>query len=201
MASKQAVTSEPVEPLIAHRWSPRAFDTDKSVSTRQLVQLMEAARWAPSCYNEQPWRYIVCDRNKSQADWEKALNCLVEGNRSWAARAPVLMAAIADTEFSRNGKHNRWSEYDTGAASENLCLQATAMGLAAHQMGGFDAQAVIETFHVPEHCKPMAMIAVGYPGDPDVLGESGRTAEMKERERRDISEFAFLGDWNKPLSE
>ena len=146
MTSKRAVTSEPIAPLLGERWSPRAFDADKAVSTRQLTQLMEAARWAPSCYNEQPWRYVVCDRNQSEADWEKALSCLVEGNRSWAARAPILMAAIASTQFTRNGKHNRWSEYDTGAASENLCLQATAMGLAAHQMGGFDAQAVIDTF-------------------------------------------------------
>ncbi|MEM7502117.1 MAG: nitroreductase family protein [Pseudomonadota bacterium] len=199
MTSKHAVTREPIAPLLGERWSPRAFDADKAVSVRQLTQLMEAARWAPSCYNEQPWRYVVCDRNQNDADWEKALSCLVEGNRSWAARAPILMAAIANTQFTRNGKHNRWSEYDTGAASENLCLQATVMGLAAHQMGGFDPQAVIDTFHLPEHCTPVAMIAVGYPGDPAVLAESGRAAETKERERRSVNEFAFLGDWNKPL--
>lgn len=201
MASKTAATSEPIEALLATRWSPRAFDPDKPVTEAQLVQLMEAARWAPSCFNEQPWRYVICDRNLSEADWQKALECLVEGNRAWAARAPILMAAIADTQFSRNGKKNRWCDYDTGAASENLCLQATALGLATHQMGGFDAQAVSDTFNLPEHCTPVAMIAVGHPGDPNLLTESARESELKARARRPLGEFAFLGDWNKPLTD
>lgn len=201
MASKTATTCEPIEPLIAERWSPRAFDAEKPVTEAQLVQLMEAARWAPSCFNEQPWRYVVCDRNRSKEDWQKALECLVEGNRSWAERAPILMAAIADTQFARDGKKNRWCEYDTGAASENLCLQAAALGLAAHQMGGFDAQAVIDSFHVPEHCTPIAMIAVGHPGDANLLRENARESEFKARERRTLGEFAFLGDWNKPLTD
>lgn len=201
MAGKNATTSEPIEELLARRWSPRAFDRDRQVDRRTLVRLFEAARWAPSCFNEQPWRYLVFDRFRSAEDWSKALDCVVEGNRAWATHAPVLLAAIADTMFSQTGKSNRWSHYDTGAASENLCLQATAMGLAAHQMGGFDAAALSTAFHIPERYEPIAMIAVGYVGDPQLLGERHRKSELAERSRRPVSDFVFINDWNNVLTE
>lgn len=200
MAAKNATTSEPIEELLARRWSPRAFDRDRQVDSRTLVRLFEAARWAPSCFNEQPWRYLVFDRFQSEDDWGKALACLVESNQAWAAHAPVLLAAIADTMFSQTGKSNRWCHYDTGAASENLCLQATAMGLAAHQMGGFDATAVSTTFHIPERYEPIAMIAVGYAGDPQRLSERYRKSELAERMRRPVADFVFFNDWDNALT-
>ena len=200
MQNKTATTTEPIAELLATRWSPRAFDADGLIATRTLVSLFEAARWAPSCFNEQPWRYLVCDRFRDEERWEMALHCLVEGNQTWAVHAPVLIAAIADTLFSRNGKPNRWCAYDTGAASENLCLQATQLGLAIHQMGGFDSDRVIECFDIPERYEPVAMIALGYPGDPDSLSERQRETELGARSRHPIGDFVFLDEWNNSLT-
>ena len=176
-----------IEDLLATRWSPRTFDPERRVNITSLTQLFEAARWAPSCFNEQPWRYLLFDRFQSEESWQKALGCLVEGNQTWAKNAPILLVAIADTMFSKNGKPNRWCGYDTGAASENLCLQATAAGLAAHQMGGFDAAAVSATFNVPERYDPIAMIAIGY------LSPSQTPLE---RGRRPVGDFVFLNEWD-----
>lgn len=200
MSDKNTTTDAPIASLLARRFSPRAFDPDRPVDRPTVLCLLEAARWAPSCYNEQPWRYLIFDRFDSVDDWTKALRCLVEGNRAWAAQAPVLLAAIASTRFSHDGSDNRWCEYDTGAASENLCLQATSIGLAAHQMGGFDADAVVTAFDVPEGHRPMAMIAVGHPGDPSVLSEPAREKEAAPRSRRAVGEWAFLNQWNNSLT-
>ena len=183
---------EMIEDLLATRWSPRAFDSGKRVDQTSLARLFEAARWAPSCFNEQPWRYLLFDRFQSEQEWNMALSCLVEGNQTWAANAPILLVAIADTAFSKNGKPNRWCDYDTGAASENLCLQATALGLGAHQMGGFDASAVSATFHVPERYKPIAMIAIGH-------AESEQPTT--ERSRRSLGDFVFFNEWDKSLTD
>ena len=181
-----------IEGILAARWSPRSFDREKRVERTALTRLFEAARWAPSCYNEQPWRYLLFDRFQSEEDWGKALRCLVEGNQKWAENAPILVVAIADTVFSKNDKPNRWSSYDTGAASENLCLQATAMGLGAHQMGGFDAAAVSAAFYVPERYKPIAMIAVGH---------IESTSAPAERTRRPLGDFVFMNHWDNALTD
>jgi nitroreductase len=147
--TKLAKPSRPIHALLARRWSPRAFDEARPIAQEALTQLFEAARWAPSCFNEQPWRYLVCNRATEPDAWADVLACLVEGNRKWARRAPTLIAAIAASHFSDSGKPNRWAPYDTGAASENMFLQATALGLAMHQMGGFDAAQVHARFGVP----------------------------------------------------
>ena len=151
-----------------------AFDDTRPVEHDKLLAILEAARWAPSCFNEQPWRYLVCDRFSDAASWQKALACLVPGNQRWAERAPVLVAAFSHRQFSRNGKPNRWSAYDNGAASENMCLQACDLGLAIHQMGGFDADRLLHDFDVPDEHEANAMIAIGYPGDPAKLNDSDR---------------------------
>ncbi|MGR9000381.1 MAG: nitroreductase family protein, partial [Gammaproteobacteria bacterium] len=140
MQQKSATTRVKIHDIIQERWSPRAFDSDKPVSHDDLLALLEAAHWAPSCFNDQPWRFVVCNKATDEASWQNALTVLVEKNRLWARNAPVLILAVAMENFNHNGKPNRWAMYDTGAASVSICLQATALGMCVHQMGGFDAE-------------------------------------------------------------
>jgi nitroreductase len=196
--NKPAVTQAPIHELLARRWSPRAFDVSRPVSRDQLLSIMEAARWAPSCYGDEPWRYIVWDRNDDPVAWQKAFDCLGEFNQQWVKNTPVLMLALASTHF-RKGTPNRHGQYDTGAASENICLQATALGLMAHQMGGFDATMIAEVFSIPDELICMAMIAVGYQAEPDVLEGTLKESEVAERTRRPLGENVFSGGWGVPI--
>ena len=189
-----------IHDLIAQRWSPRAIDANKPVARNDLLALLEAARWAPSCFGDEPWRYIAWDRNDDAESFDKAFDCLAEPNQAWVKNAPVLLLACADSEFTKNGKPNRWGQYDTGAASENLCLQATALDLVAHQMGGFDKMKVADVFGIPEQFTPMAMIAIGHPGNPDELPEGKKDAELAERKRAPLGEKFFLHGWEKPVT-
>jgi nitroreductase len=195
MQNKTAISSVEIHDLIQSRWSPRAFDSGKNVSHDDLTALLEAARWAPSCFNEQPWRYIVCVKTKDESSWQNALACLADKNKQWAKNAPILILAAAMENFSHNGKPNRWAIYDTGAASVSLCLQATALGLVVHQMGGFDAEKTRELFKLPEDCTPMSMMAVGYQADIDVLDYDFKTAELAERNRAPLSQHFYYGQW------
>ncbi len=195
MQQKLAETQVSIHDLIARRWSSRAFDPDRRVSREQRLVLLEAARWAPSCFGDEPWRYVVCDRFADEAAWHKAFACLGEKNQRWAKHAPILMLAASGSHFTHNGNPNRWGQYDTGAASENLCLQATALGLAVHQMGGFDADKAQKAFAIPEGFTPMAMIAIGYPGDPATLDPEFYDREMVERARKPLQERFFAGTW------
>lgn len=189
MIDKPALNRVPIHDLIARRWSGRAFDPDKPVSIEQIQSMLEAARWAPSCYGDQPWRFIVCDKTGNTDAWEKAFQCLSEGNQIWAQHAPVLILVCAHKQFSHNGSDNRWAEYDTGAATMSLVLQATAQGLMVHQMGGYDVNKTNSDFLISGEFQTMAMVAVGYQ-----LEESDLTAEQKERElsERKRSEPATL---------
>ncbi len=193
--AKRATTAEPIHDLLATRWSPRAIDQEAPVAREQITALLEAARWAPSCFGDQPWRFVVWDRFSDPSGWQTAFDCLAEGNRAWVRRAPLLLAAVADSEFERNGKPNRWGQYDTGAASENLCLQATALGLVSHQMGGFDRNRLAGEFGILERYTPMAMIVVGHPADPSTLPEDRQDEERAPRRRRPLAEIAFQGRW------
>lgn len=199
MTTKTAGTQVPIDPLLAKRWSPRAYEAEKQVLREDLIALLEAARWAPSCFNEQPWRMIVFDRFDNTSGWEAMKECLTERNQLWARSAPILIVVTSVSTFSHNGKHNRWSHYDSGAASENICLQATSMGMAAHQMGGFDSDKVRQKFGVPDDVDVMAVIAVGYPGDITDLHEDFQSGEQAERVRRPLNESFFLGGWDKPV--
>lgn len=197
---KPAPTRVPIHDVIASRWSPRGFAAERPVAREQVLALLEAARWAPSCFGEQPWRYIVWDRFVDASAWEQAVSCLAPANQEWARHAPVLMVSLAATNFSANGRPNRWAQHDTGAASENICLQATALGLVAHQMGGFDADKTCELFGIPADYTPMAMIAVGYQNAAEHLSAEARARETAPRERRPLSEIAFDGAWGRAVS-
>lgn len=194
-----AATQEPIDELLARRWSPRAFARDRAVSRAQLIALAEAARWAPSCFGEEPWRYVICDRNVARAQWEAVLAALTGANPTWAAHAPVLIAIVAAPRFSHNDKPNRWAQYDTGAASMSMALQAAALGLAAHQMGGFDSDRLRAALDIPADHTPMAVMAVGYATAADTLPPDLAAREIAPRKRRALSENFFAGRWAQPL--
>jgi len=196
---KPAITQAPIHDIIANRWSPRAYDANKAVSQTQIISLLEAARWAPSCFGDEPWRFIVWDKNQDAAAWEKAFDCIVPGNQTWAKDAPVLILICADTLFSHNQKPNRWANYDTGAAAVSLCLQATSMGLATHQMGGFDGDKTRAAFGIPEQIEMMSMLAVGYAADADTLSDELKERELAPRKRRPLGELFYDGVWNHPI--
>ncbi|MGA9772305.1 MAG: nitroreductase family protein [Blastocatellia bacterium] len=195
---KPAPADYPLDSEIARRWSPRIFEDGRDVEREKIMSLLEAARWAPSCFNEQPWRYLVFDGTDPEA-LKRARACLVEGN-SWALKAPVLMISIARDNFARNEEPNRTAQHDVGLASENLVLQAVERGLVAHQMAGFNATQARTEFNVPENYTILAMIAVGYPyrGSLDDLDEKTREKELAARSRKPVSEIAFAGTWDAP---
>jgi len=193
---KLAETQAPVHELIGRRWSPRSF-SDRPVEPDQLLSLFEAARWAPSASNEQPWAFLVATQADTK-NYDAMTGVLVDFNRSWANKAPVLILALAHTQFAKDGKPNRWGFYDLGQAAASLSLQATAHGLATHQMAGFDADAARKQFAVPEGWEPVSVIALGYPGDPNLLAEKLRERETAPRVRKPLESFVFSGTWGHP---
>lgn len=195
MTDKRATTAVPIHDLIARRWSGRAFDPGKSIHRAQLLALLEAARWAPSCFGDEPWHFIVWDRSRSEFAWQKAFDCLKPGNQLWAMNAPVLGLSLAATHFRDRQRPNRWAQHDTGAAAENLCLQAAAMGLMAHQMGGFDPERARTSFGIPGEYQPMAMFAVGHPGPEQLLEGELRDRELAPRTRQDLNKNFFEDRW------
>ena len=190
---RPADVEEPVHPLIRERWSPLAF-RDRPVPEEDLRALLEAARWAPSSYNEQPWSFLVARRSDREG-FRRMLSCLAEGNRTWARSAPVLMVTLTRTRFERNGKENRHARHDVGLAAAQLTLEATARGLAVHQMAGFDAGRVRELYGVPEGVEPVTALALGLPGDPADLPEDLRERASGPRRRKETTEFVFAGGW------
>ena len=192
MASGKAGASVPIDPLLANRYSGRAYDPQKEVSADTVQALLEAARWAPSCYGDQPWNYIVCRPRQEAEAWNAALDCLAPGNREWAQNAPLLLLTIARDDFRQRPNRNRWAEHDTGAASMALCLQATSAGLIAHQMGGFDQDMAKGKFSIPEGHTTMSFIAIGYPLDKDAT-------PSKPRERLPLTHNFFCGNWDGKL--
>jgi nitroreductase len=196
---KVAITNHEIHPLIAKRWSPRAFDSSKSVETEKLAQIFEAARWSSSCFNDQPWVFIVATKDDT-VNYQKMLDCLVPFNVSWAQAAPVLGLIVAQKNFKHNGKPNAFGEYDAGQAVATLVLQATALDLVAHQMGGFDAEIAIASFNIPETAKPVAAIAIGYAGEVSNLPTDLQERENEPRQRQALSSFVFTGEWGNAAS-
>ncbi len=190
---KRAPVQFPIHDLLARRWSPRAF-AERPIEADKVRSLFEAARWAPSSNNEQPWRFIVASRD-DEPQWNRLLACLLEGNRKWVFRAPVLILSVASLKFADDLKPNRHAMHDTGMAVENLVLQAAALGLVAHQMAGFDVEKARADLKIPDGYEPVAMIAIGYPGDPNILPDRLKQRELGPRERNKASAFVFSGEW------
>ena len=196
---KPAITQVAIDPTIAERWSGRAYDASKPITQEQTLALLEAARWAPSCMGDQPWRILVWNKGVDAKAWQQAFDCLAEGNQSWVKDAPFLCLICANTLLTKNGQPNRWAEYDTGAAALNLSLQASSMGLSAHQMGGFSTDKARATFSIPEQFTLMAMISVGYLLDIERVTGDLLARETAPRSRRDLGALFFDGAWDKPI--
>jgi nitroreductase len=192
---KPATTVAPIHEIMQRRWSTRAFDASRPVTRAELLSMLEAARWSPSCNGVEPWRFIVCDRTTDTASFDKSFDCLSAGNKLWVKNAPVLILAVASNDTLGGGRPNRFTQYDTGMAMMSLCLQAVALGLAAHQMAGYDVEKARAAFDVPAECLPMAMVAVGKQTDPDVLDEETRKKELTPRVRKALGERFFEGGW------
>jgi nitroreductase len=190
---KAAVTDVRVHELIRNRWSPRAF-AEKAVPGQILRALFEAARWAPSSSNEQPWAYLVATKDDAE-NFAKMLGVLVEFNASWAKQAPVLAMSVAHLKTERDGKPNRVALHDVGSATAQLTFEANSRDLLVHQMAGFDASKARQTFAIPPDWEPVAAIALGYPGDPASLPEKLRERELAPRTRKPLSEFVMAGGW------
>jgi len=190
---KRATPDHPIHELIANRWSPYGF-SDRPVAADDLRALFEAARWAASSYNEQPWSYIVATR-ESPEEFERLLSCLVEGNQAWAQAAPVLALGCTSLFFTKNGKPNAAAVHDLGLAAGNLCLEATARGLFVHQMIGILPERARELYRIPEGIQPMTALAIGYAADPDTVPEKFRERDLAARSRKSLAEFVFGGKW------
>lgn len=195
-SSKPALSSVPLHPLLAARWSPRALDPNTELSDEQFTALFEAARWAPSWGNTQPARYLAGRRGEDTFDRIHAT--LSRGNRGWAAPAAALAIGVARTA-DEDGEPLPYAEYGLGLATENLVLQAVGDGLVAHQMAGFDREAARTAFAIPAEFEPMVAIAVGGYGFPEELPEKLQAKEAAPRSRLPLSEVVFSGRWGSPL--
>jgi len=191
---KLADTQYPINDLLRQRWSPLAF-ADKMVEPEKLRSVLEAARWAASSYNEQPWSFIIATK-ENPADFERLLGCLAEGNQEWAKNAPVLMISVAKLYFEKNGVENRHAFHDVGAAVADLSVQATECGLFLHQMAGFDVALTRQTYNIAEGYEPVTAIALGYLGDVQALSEKLQQRELAPRQRKPLEDFVFSGSWN-----
>lgn len=193
---KPAVTSRPVHDLIRNRWSPRSF-TDQPVANDELIAVFEAARWAASCNNGQPWRFMVATKDDPAA-YAAALACFNERNQRWAKTAPVLIFGCARKTFEANGNPNAHALYDLGAATAQLTAQAQALGLVVHQAGGIEREKARAAFNVPEEFDIVVGFALGRQGDPDALPEELPGREREPRARKPLADIAFTGAFGTP---
>ncbi|MEJ5286675.1 nitroreductase [Bacteroidetes/Chlorobi group bacterium Naka2016] len=199
---KLASTSVKINDLLARRWSARSFDENRPVEGWKILSLCEAARWAPSCGGDEPWRFIIFDRNQSEEDFWRAFETLDVGNQKWVKRAQVLIAVVADTKWRGDRQqNNKWAPFDAGASAMSIYLQAFDLGLYAHPMAGFDAERLRKEFQIPDDYEPYAMIAVGYPGNPEDLESPYREREFAPRKRRPLGENFFVNQWGTPINQ
>jgi nitroreductase len=195
MLHKPASTSVDIHPLLRDRWSPRAFDS-RPLSQEQIISLFEAARWAPSGGNGQPWSFIAVQR--SEEGFADAVSALNEGNLVWAQQAPLLFVAVAQLNRD-NGAPNRTALYDLGQAVAHLTFQAASLGLMVHQMGGFSAERAREVFDIPAGYEPITCVVVGYQADGSALPESLHDRERAPRSRKPLDQLLFSGRWGVPI--
>ncbi len=190
---KHAKPDRPIHELLTRRWSPYAF-ADRPVSDDDLRSLFEAARWAASSYNEQPWAYLVATK-ANPGEFERLLSCLVEGNQVWAKAAPVLALGCTNLHFARTGQPNAAAVHDLGLASASLTFEATVRGLFVHQMIGIVPERARELYRIPAGVQPLTGLAIGYAGDPNALPEKLRERDLVQRPRKPLSQFVFGGEW------
>lgn len=181
MFEKPALTETEIHPLLQNRWSGRAFDPERTIEKEKITTLAEAARWAPSSMNAQPWRFTAVYREGGTA-WRSVKECLAASNQTWADQAPMLLVVAAETHFA-DGKTNRWAAYDTGAAMMALSIEATNLGLMVHQMGGFNPERLRETLALPPHWELLAVAAIGYQLPRDKIPATLLDRELAERSR------------------
>jgi nitroreductase len=196
MNIQKAVTDHPILQVLAERWSPYGFE-DRPVPEADLRSLFEAARWAASSYNEQPWNYLVATRENLQ-EFGRLLSCLVEANQTWAKAAPVLVLGVVNLRFAKNNQDNRAAVHDLGLAAGNLLVEATARGLSVHQMIGILPDKAREVYQIPEHSEAWTAMAIGYKADPAKLPDALKERDLAPRQRKPLSEFVFTGRWEKP---
>lgn len=197
-AAKAVQTQRPLLEAIRQRWSPRAFDS-RPVEREKLITILEAARWAASANNHQPWRFIIALR-ENEAEFQAMLSVLSERNQEWAKHAPVLLLAVV-SELRSDGSRNGHAEHDTGMAMAHIALQATELGLFSHMMGGFSVEKARETFAIPEGYRPLTAMALGYYGKLEQLNEQQQQREMAERQRKPLSELVFSGQFGQAAIE
>lgn len=202
-SDKSATTLYELHPLIAQRWSPRAFDDSRELEMTQVCQLLEAARWAPSCFNEQPWRFFVGHKTQTPDAWNVLFDLLVPFNQGWAKRASMITLSVAKETFTQNGKPNRHAQHDVGLAMENMVIQAASMGIASHQMAGFDDEKARQVLAIPPDYTPMAMCVFGYPASADTLDKELKEREEEPRSRKALYDITFSTHWDHtyPLCE
>ncbi len=179
--------------LIRERWSPRAY-SDEAIAPDAVQRLFEAAQWAMSSFNGQPWRFVYATKDDPEA-YDRILSTLVPFNLSWAKAAPLIGISIGRTHFEHNNEPNKWSEYDTGAAMALLTVQAHAEGLHVHQMAGFDPAKAKEVLNIPDGYTPIAAFTVGYLGDAASLPDQMRERELQQGQRKTLNEIVFKGAW------
>ena len=197
MNTKKAVTDYPILPILAERWSPYGFE-ERPVAAADLCSLFEAARWAASSYNEQPWNYLIGTR-ENPAEFGRLLSCLVEANQAWAKEAPVLVLGIVSLRFARNNQDNRAAVHDLGLAAGNLLAEATTRGLSVHQMIGILPDRARELYQIPAHFEAWTAIAIGYKADPAKLPDALRERDLAPRQRKPLNKFVFTGQWGHPM--
>ena len=195
---KPAPANRPIHPLLAERWSPYAF-TDEGVDEDDLIALFEAARWAASSYNEQPWRFIAA-RRKEPETFAKVLSCLVPFNQGWAGRAPVLALGLVQTLRPGDGSPNPAAEHDLGLAAASLTVEATHRGLSVHQMSGIVADRIRDAYALPDDVLPLTALAIGYAASLEATPEDMRDRQRRARERRRLPEFVFGESWGEPAA-
>jgi nitroreductase len=196
MTDKKASIDYPIHELLAERWSPYGFE-DRPVAQADLRSLFEAARWAASSYNEQPWNFFVATKDNPE-EFARLLSCLVEANQEWAKAAPVLVLGVVSLKFSRNNKDNRAAVHDLGLAAGNLVVEATARGLCVHQMIGILPDKAREVYQIPEHYEAWTAMAIGYKADPAKLPDALKERDLTPRQRKPLSQFVFTGKWGQP---
>jgi nitroreductase len=192
--NKNAITRHPINEAAMKRWSPRAF-LDKPVEKEKLISLLEAARWAASGGNVQPWRFIL--GNRPDATWKCIFDALAPGNQEWNEHVPVLMVAVGAKISPFDGEISPVFQYDTGQAVSSLSIEAIHQGLYVHQMGGFSIEKIHADFEIPKDFLAIAVIAVGYIGDPESLPDKLKKRELLPRERKPLEEMVFSGKFGK----